>query len=179
MIRSGCININIDNVFEISRSDIMPYIGRGLLGATVPAEISMDILCTTASFSCFSHARFCPPPRTQVPRYKSHPFPTHSSILYTHYVPSPHHPIMSSYSSKPSETSRMLSKKRKEQLMTLKQFAEFTPEHAKTWTCLICYSMYDFIPGTNSGKMCVPATLDHALFLSLFGKHPRCLAGFR
>ena len=30
-----------------------------------------------------------------------HPFPTHPSSLYTHHVPSPHHLIMSSSSSKP------------------------------------------------------------------------------
>ena len=63
-------------------------------------------------FSVLLRCGFVHPP---VPRYTSHPFPIHSSILYTHYVPSPHHPIMSSSCSKPSKTSRMISKKRKEQ----------------------------------------------------------------
>ena len=103
-----------------------------LLGATGAHLLLMTVGCSAPRnfigysmddckfFSVLLRCGFVHPP---VPRYTSHPFPSPSSTLNAHYVPSPHRPIMSSCSSKPSETSHMLSKKRKEQRMALKQFA--------------------------------------------------------
>ena len=99
--------------------------GRTLLGATGAHLLLTTVGTARRNFSgyCMGDCRVCLFCTRAVLHYTSHPFPTHSSTLYTHYVPSPYHPIMPSSSSKPSETSHTLSKKTKEQRMALKQFA--------------------------------------------------------
>ena len=95
--------------------------GRTLLGATGAHLLLTTVGTARRNFSgyCMGDCRVCLFCTRAVLR-RNPSLPIHR--LPNHYVPSPHHPSMSS-SSKPSETSHMLSNKTREQRMALKQFA--------------------------------------------------------